>query len=63
MVKPQGALITAADMTRLEVIEADDAGIRNLTGLEAATELELDDRISTQFYIRLIAAQRLNPTQ
>ena len=38
--KAPGALITAADMTRLEVIEADDAGIRNLTGLEAATELE-----------------------
>ena len=37
--KTPGALITAAEMARLEVIEADDAGISNLTGLEAATEL------------------------
>ena len=37
--KAPGALITAAEMARLEVIEADDAGISNLTGLEAATEL------------------------
>ncbi len=32
--------ITAAEMARLERIIADDAGIRNLTGLEAATRLE-----------------------
>ena len=38
--KTAGALITAADMARLQIIEADDAGISNLTGLEAATELE-----------------------
>ena len=37
--KAPGALITAAEMARLEVIEADEAGISNLTGLEAATEL------------------------
>ena len=38
--KAPGALITAADMARLERIEADEAGISNLTGLEAATQLE-----------------------
>ena len=38
--KAPGALITAAEMTRLTRIEADDAGISNLTGLEAATQLE-----------------------
>ena len=38
--KAPGAVITAADMARLERIEADDAGISNLTGLEAATQLE-----------------------
>ena len=38
--KVPGALITAADMTRLTRIEADAAGISNLTGLEAATQLE-----------------------
>ena len=38
--KAPGALITAAEMARLERIEADDAGISNLTGLEAATQLE-----------------------
>ena len=38
--KAPGALITAADMARLTRIEADDAGISNLTGLEAATQLE-----------------------
>ena len=38
--KPAGALITAADMARLTRLEADEAGIRNLTGLEAATRLE-----------------------
>ena len=38
--KTAGALITAADMAGLERIEADNAGISNLTGLEAATELE-----------------------
>ena len=32
--------ITAADMARLTRIDADDAGISNLTGLEAATRLE-----------------------
>ena len=32
--------ITAEDMERLERIEADDAGISDLTGLEAATKLE-----------------------
>ena len=38
--KAPRALITAGDMARLERIEADEAGISNLTGLEAATELE-----------------------
>ena len=38
--KPAGTLITAADMARLTRLEADEAGIRNLTGLEAATRLE-----------------------
>ena len=38
--KASGALITAADMARLTRIVADDAGISNLTGLEAATQLE-----------------------
>ena len=38
--KSSGAVITAADMARLTNIVADDAGISNLTGLEAATELE-----------------------
>ena len=37
--KPAGALITAADMARLERLEADEAGIVSLTGLEAATNL------------------------
>ena len=38
--KAPGALITAAEMARLTRIVADDAGISDLTGLEAATELE-----------------------
>ena len=38
--KPAGSLITAADMARLERLEADEAGINNLTGLEAAINLE-----------------------
>ena len=38
--KASGALITAADMARLERLFADDAGISNLKGLEAATQLE-----------------------
>ena len=38
--KPAGALITAADMARLTRLEADEAGISSLTGLEAATRLE-----------------------
>ena len=38
--KSPGDLITAADMARLERLEADEAGIRSLTGLEAATRLE-----------------------
>ena len=38
--KPAGTLITAADMARLERLEADEANIGNLTGLEAATRLE-----------------------
>ena len=38
--KAPGALVTAADMARLTRIDADDAGISNLTGLEAATNLE-----------------------
>ena len=38
--KAPGALITGADMARLTRIDADDAGISNLTGLEAATALE-----------------------
>ncbi len=38
--KPAGALITAADMARLERLEADEAGIVSLTGLEVATNLE-----------------------
>ena len=38
--KPAGALITAEDMARLERLVADDAGISNLRGLEAAINLE-----------------------
>ena len=38
--KPAGALITAADMARLTRLEADEAGISSLTGLESATRLE-----------------------
>ena len=38
--KAPGTLITAADMARLTRIVADDAGISNLAGLEAATQLE-----------------------
>ena len=38
--KAPGTLLTAADMARLTRIVADDAGIRELTGLEAATRLE-----------------------
>ena len=38
--KAPGTLITAADMARLTRIVADEAGISDLTGLEAATELE-----------------------
>ena len=38
--KPAGALITAADMAELTRLEVDEAGIRSLTGLEAATRLE-----------------------
>ncbi len=38
--KAPRALITAGDMARLERIEADEAGINDLTGLEAATNLE-----------------------
>ena len=38
--KAPGALITAAEMARLTRIEADNAGISDLTGLEAATNLE-----------------------
>lgn len=38
--KPAGALITVADMARLERLEADEAGISSLTGLETATDLE-----------------------
>ena len=38
--KAVGSQITAADMARLTRIDADDAGIRDLTGLEAATRLE-----------------------
>ena len=38
--KAVGSQITAADMSRLTRIDADDAGIRDLTGLEAATRLE-----------------------
>ena len=38
--KAPGALITAAEMARLQTLEADEAGISNLTGLEAATQLE-----------------------
>ncbi len=38
--EPAGALITAADMERLESLIADDAGISNLRGLEAATNLQ-----------------------
>ena len=38
--KVPGAVITAADMARLERIEADDAGISDLRGLEAAINLE-----------------------
>ena len=38
--KAPGAVITAGDMARLERIEADERGISDLRGLEAATELE-----------------------
>ena len=38
--KPPGALITVEDMAGLPRIVADDAGISNLTGLQAATNLE-----------------------
>ena len=38
--KAPGSPITVEDMSRLTRIEADDAGIRDLTGLEAATQLE-----------------------
>ena len=38
--KPAGTLITAADMARLTRLEADEAGISTLIGLEAATRLE-----------------------
>ena len=38
--KAPGAVIIAGDMARLTRIVADDAGISDLTGLEAATELE-----------------------
>ena len=38
--KAPGALITQADMQRLRVFRADDKGIRDLTGLESATNLE-----------------------
>ena len=38
--KTSGALITAADMARLTRIVADDAGISDLRGIEAATQLE-----------------------
>ena len=38
--KTPGALITAAEMARLERLVADNAGISDLTGLEAATQLE-----------------------
>ena len=38
--KAEGEAITPEDMLRLTRIEADDAGIRDLTGLEAATRLE-----------------------
>ena len=38
--KVPGAVITAADMARLERIEADESGINDLRGLEAATNLE-----------------------
>ena len=37
--KVPGTVITAADMERLERIAANNAGISNLTGLEAATKL------------------------
>ena len=38
--KASGAVITADDMARLERIEADERGISDLRGLEAATNLE-----------------------
>ena len=47
--KVSGSPITAEEMSRLTRIEADDAGIRDLTGLEAATELGTD-RVSAQFH-------------
>ena len=39
--KVPGALITAAEMARLERLVADDARISDLTGLEAATQLKI----------------------
>ena len=38
--KPAGTLITAADMERLTHLVADEKGIRDLTGLQYATNLE-----------------------
>ena len=38
--KPSGALITVADMERLDPLIADDAGISNLRGLEHAINLQ-----------------------
>ena len=38
--KPAGALITGADMANLERLVADEKGIRDLRGLEYATDLE-----------------------
>ena len=38
--KPAGALITGADMAKLERLVADEKGIRDLTGLEYGTNLE-----------------------
>lgn len=39
--KAEGEAITSEDMLRLTRLVADDAGIRDLTGLQAATRLEL----------------------
>ena len=61
--KAPGAVITAGDMARLERIEADESEIRDLRGLEAATNLErIEFRHNSQYptYRRSGGLTRLN---